>query len=194
MKVRLLLLLLALPFAAHLGAQAPAAERALPRKLAVVDFDRVVIENTEGIKARIQVEVFLKEWQKKSDEELAKQKELRDKQVQLGLSETEKASLAKKIGDIDINLTRIREDADKDLLIRRTEVFSPVVERARNILKSYGEEWNLAAILNDGALSDGPVLFSKEVVDITTEVIRRLNADIEKNPIKAAAAGGPAPR
>jgi Skp family chaperone for outer membrane proteins len=47
-------------------------------------------------------------------------------------------------------------------------------------VEAYAKELNLAVVVN--ATED--MLYASDVVDITTEIIRRVNADIVKNPAK----------
>ncbi|HEX4998474.1 MAG TPA: OmpH family outer membrane protein [Terriglobia bacterium] len=154
----------------------------MPRKMAVIDFDYAVLNNLDGIKAKNALDVRLKYWQDQADAESAKRKPLSDKVADSKTSETEKRALQAQISEIDIRLMRLREDAQKDLEAKRSELFAGVADQVKGTLKSYGEEQRLAVVLNDSGAADGPVLFRTGVADITSEIIRRVNAEIEKRP------------
>src|SRR5262245_24789951 len=128
MSYRLLLAVLLLSATSGYG-QTPAP---MPRRMAVIDFDRAVLSNTEGIKARGQLEVRLKFWQTKSDDLQAKRKELVDKRSKAGVSESEKTSLGNEIAAIDVEIKRNTEDAQRDIDTRRAALFSGIAERVKN--------------------------------------------------------------
>jgi Skp family chaperone for outer membrane proteins len=155
----------------------------MPRKMAVIDFDRAVLTNTEGVKARGQLEVRLKFWQDQSESLAAKLKALNDKLNQKDVSEAEKGNIRKEITEINLGITRNREDATRDIETRRSALFTDIAERVKSVLKTYSEEQGLAVVFNDTPVAPGPVIFKTDVADITSEIVRRVNADIEKNPI-----------
>jgi Skp family chaperone for outer membrane proteins len=172
-------------------AQAPAAATAMPRKMAVIDFDRAVLGNNEGIKARGQLESRMRYWQDQEDSLTKDRKALTDKQV-TALTDREKTDLVKDLSSLDLKIRRNREDASKDIESRRTTLFTSIADRVKRVLKEYGDEQNLAAVINDTPAMPGSVIFRSDVADITSEIIRRVNADIEKNPNKAPATPAPA--
>jgi Skp family chaperone for outer membrane proteins len=177
-----LLLSVALLSATSGYAQTPAP---MPRKIAIIDFDRAVLMNTDGIKARAQLEVQVKHWKDQEDSITAKLKPLNDRLNDPKLSETEKAAIRKQITEINLNLTRNGEDARHDIETRRTTLFTGIAERVKSVLKTYSEEQNLALVINDSASGpESPIIAKSEVADITSEIVRRVNADIEKNPAK----------
>lgn len=193
MRIILPLLFSVSSLAAGLHAQTPATPSPLPQRIAVLDFDQAVLLSDPGGKARAQLDLRFKYWQKENDDEAAKQKPLKDKLSQVGLSETEKAKIADQIKAIDIKVARLKEDAAKDIEARKAEYFSPVAERVKDVLKVYGDEQNLAVVMNDVEDVDGPVIVKTIVVDVTSEIIRRVNADVEKRPLKPAVAAAASP-
>jgi Skp family chaperone for outer membrane proteins len=169
-------------------AQTPAAAP-LPRKMGVIDFDRAVLNNNEGIKARTQLEVRVKYWQEQLDPLLAKLKAINDKAAE-ATNETEKANLRKQAAELEqVQIKRILEDRNKDIEERRGVLFKGIAERVKNVLKQYGDEQGYAVIANNTSTTPGPILIHSEVADVTSEIVRRVNADIEKNPAKVASAG-----
>jgi Skp family chaperone for outer membrane proteins len=73
-----------------------------------------------------------------------------------------------------------QQNAQSTLDDRQEELFRPIADRVHKIVEGYAKELNLAVVVN--ATED--MLYANDVVDITTEIIRRVNADILKNPAK----------
>ena len=64
--------------------------------------------------------------------------------------------------------------------LRKLVLFRPIADRVKKVVEAYAKELNLAVVVNETE----DMLFANDVVDITTEIIRRVNADIVKNPTK----------
>jgi Skp family chaperone for outer membrane proteins len=161
--------------------------------MAVIDFDRAVLSNNEGIKARGQLEARLKYWQDQSESLAKDRKVLTDKLAAISLTEREKTDLRRQVSEIDLKVSRNNEDARKDIDARKATLFTSIADRVKKVLKDYGDEQGLAVVINDTPAMDGAVIFRSEIADVTSEVIRRVNADIEKNPNKAPATPAAAP-
>jgi outer membrane protein len=172
-------------------AQAPAAAAAqanAPSRVAVIDFNRAVTENAEGKKAgdAFMAEIGKKqaEFTKLQGEIDAIQKDLQTKDA--ALSAQAKADMAKDIDRKQTQLTRMNDDAQKDVPELQSQLLGPVMDRAQKVIKSYADEVGLAVVF-DISNQNSSLIYWPDVADITTEVIRRIDADIAKNPPSAAA-------
>ena len=190
------LLLILLP--AALCAQAPAAPKpaaAAPAgepatKVGVVDFQKAVTENSEGKKAQDKFKTKFNEKQKEFEE---KQKTLTEIQSKLQtqdktLSDTAKADLNRQTERLNTDLQRMNDDAQKELEDFQQQLFRPIMERTQKVLAAYSSENAFAVVFDLSSQGQGGIVYSSEIADITTEIIRRVDADVAKNPIPAAAA------
>jgi Skp family chaperone for outer membrane proteins len=167
------------------AAGAPGAGR-----VAVVDFQRAVTENVEGKKAQ---EKFMGELNRRQKEFEDKQKTMTDAQTKLqtgdkALSDDAKANLAKQIEKLNTELQRMNDDAQKDLGDLQQQLFRPIAEKTQDVVKSYSEENGFAVVFD---ISQGnSIIYRQDVADITTEIIRRVDATPGK-PTAAPAATTP---
>src|SRR5207253_8612370 len=113
-----LVVLIGLLLPAALLAQAPApAAAAAAGKVAVMDFQKAVLENSDGKKAQ---EKFTAELNKRQKDFEDKQKVLTETQTKLQtgdktLNDATKADLAKQIDKLNTELQRMNDDAQKEL-------------------------------------------------------------------------------
>src|SRR5215510_8141657 len=186
-----LVVLIGLLLPAAVFAQAPAAGATASTgagRVAVVDFQRAVTENAEGKKAQ---ERFMAELNRRQKEFEDKQKTMTDAQTKLqtgdkALSETAKADLAKQIDKLNTELQRMNDDAQKDLGDLQQQLFRPIAEKAQEVVKNYSNE-NGFAVVFDLSSQANSIIYSQDVADITTEVIRRIDATPTKAPAAPAA-------
>ena len=189
MKKISLVVLMGLFLPAALSAQAPAAAAANPSgRVAVVDFQRAITENSDGKKAQ---EKFVAELTKRQKEFDDKQKSLTDAQTKLqtgdkALSDTAKADLAKTIDRLNTELQRMNDDAQKDLGDLQQQLFRPIAEKAQDAVKSYSTE-NGFAVVFDVSSQANSIIYRDDIADITTEIIRRIDTAAPKAPAAAPA-------
>jgi Skp family chaperone for outer membrane proteins len=177
-----MVLVLLLPAVAMAQAAAGTAS-----KVAVVDFNRVVTESADGKKA---VTEFSAEMSKLESGLQSLQKQIADDEEKLRtgqnvLSDAAKAELARKIDANNTKLTRDNEDAQKDAAAAQNRLFGPVAQLANSILQAYAKEAGYAVVF-DSSSQGSAIIFVNEVADITTEVIRRVDAAAEKTAAPAA--------
>ena len=198
-----LIVLIGLLLPAALLAQAPAAGSAAPAttpataantsggigagRVAVVDLQRAITENADGKKAQ---EKFMAEFNKKQQEFDAKQKALNEAQTKLqsgdkAMSDTAKADLAKQIDKMNTELQRMNDDAQKELPELQQTLFKPIAEKTQEVLKAYSNE-NGFAVVFDVSAQASSIVYVQDVADITTEIIRRIDA-APPTPAKPAA-------
>src|SRR5499426_1566404 len=189
-----LIVLIGLLLPAAVFAQAPAAGAAAAApgagRVAVVDFQRAVTENAEGKKAQ---EKFMEELNKRQKDFEEKQKTMTDAQTKLqtgdkALSDDAKATLSKQIEKLNTELSRMNDDAQKDLGDLQQQLFRPIAEKTQDVVKSYSEENGFAVVFD---ISQGnSIIYRQDIADITTEIIRRVDATPTK-PSAAPAATAP---
>ena len=153
-----------------------------PSAVGMINFQRAVSQNDEGMKA---AGAYTAEGQKLKDALLksqAKVTELQDQLTKGGptMTDTAKNTLMREIEKEKKVYELEQQNAQSSLDDRQEELFRPIADRVHKIVEVYAKELNLAVVVN--ATED--MLYASDVVDITTEIIRRVNADIVKNPAK----------
>lgn len=154
----------------------------VPSAVGMINFQRAVTQNDEGVKAASTYTAEgtkLAEGLKKSQ---AKVQDLQDKLTKSGptMTDAEKNSLIREIDKEKKVYDLEQQNAQSSLDDRQEELFRPVADRVRKVVEAYAKELNLALVVN--ATDD--MLYANDVADITTEIIRRVNVDIAKNPAK----------
>jgi Skp family chaperone for outer membrane proteins len=188
-----LVIVIGLLLPAAVFAQAPAAGAPGAGRVAVVDFQKAVTENSEGKKAQ---ERFMAELNRRQKEFEDKQKTMTDAQTKLqtgdkALSDTAKADLAKTVDKLNTELQRMNDDAQKDLGDLQQQLFRPIAEKTQDVLKTYSNENGFAVVFD---ISQGnSILYWQDVADITTEIIRRVDSSPAKPTAAPPAAAPKAP-
>jgi outer membrane protein len=146
-------------------------------KVAVVDFERAVVESAEGKKAAAQFNAKFEEHRTKIE---AKQKELEDMQNRLttqqrALSEVAIADLNRDIQRGQTDLTRLNEDAQRELGTYREELLRPISDAAARILQAYATEQSFTMIF-DLSNPQSNIVYASDTLDVTAELIRRIDA------------------
>lgn len=154
-------------------------------QIGVVDFARVVRESALGVKASEALQVTFDE---RRGELEALQADLAVLQERLQtqervLSQSAIAELNREIQDKTTQLGRDQEDAERELQARQQELIAPVVEVAGAVLDAYGREEGYTIIL-DGSNPQAGIIFVEELIDITTEIIRIMDAAEAGEPDK----------
>src|SRR5213592_2996665 len=162
-------------------------------RVAVVDFQKAVVENTEGKKAQ---ERFMAEVNKRQKDFEGKQKSLTDAQNKLQtqaqvLTDTVKGDLNRQIDKLNTELQRMNDDAQKDLGDLQQQLFRPIMEQTQKVLQAYAAE-NGFAVVFDVSSQANSIIYVQDVADITAEIIRRVDANVAKAPAAAPAAPKPA--
>jgi outer membrane protein len=170
---------------------APVIARAQLSTVAVVDFERAVVESGEGKKSSEKFEALVKAKQAEIEK---KQKELEDQQrkLQAGartLSDTAKADLQRDIDRGTRELQRANEDAEKELQMTRDELLRPIAERATAILNAMAAEQGYTMVI-DLSNPESNVIWFNEKNNITSELVKRIDA---LTPKEAAAPAGAKP-
>ena len=183
-RASLIVSMLLMPVA--LIAQAPPAGS----KIAVIDMQRAMTETTEGKK--VQAELMAQVAKRQAEFE-SKQKALEDMQTKLrtqdkALSDTARVDLTRQIEQGTTELERLNQDAQRDLTALQQKLLEPIYQRTGRILNAYASEAGFAVVF-DVSVQGSNVVYANDTADITTEVIRRVDADVSK---PAAAPAKPA--
>src|SRR5438128_5279021 len=162
-------------------------------RVAVVDFEKAIVESVEGKKSS---DKFNSTLQAKQAEGEKRQKELEDAQRKLQtqertLSDTAKANLQKDIERRTTELQRYNEDAQKELQSLRDELLRPIAERASAILNAMAVEQGYTLIVDVSNPQNNVVWFNPKN-DMTAELTRRIDAEMAKSS-EAKPAGSAAP-
>ncbi len=158
-------------------------------RVAVVDFQKAITENAEGKKAQEKFVAEVTTRQKKFEEA---QKGLTDAQNQLqtqdkALSDAAKLELNRKIDKMSTDLQRMNDDFQKELADKQQEYFRPIADRAQKVLQAYSAENGFGVVFDLSSQANSIVHWS-DVADITTEIIRRVDAEALKAPAPSATA------
>jgi Skp family chaperone for outer membrane proteins len=164
------------------GAAAFAQTPAAPTGVGLINFQRAIEQNDEGVKA---AGVYRQEVEKLKSKLDVSQKEITDLQKKLDdsaktLTDSEKNSALREIDKKQKVFDVDRQDAQNTADDKQDELFRPVADRVKKVVEAYAKELNLAVVVN---ISED-MIYANDVVDISTEIIRRVNADIAKNPAK----------
>jgi Skp family chaperone for outer membrane proteins len=152
--------------------------RAQLSKVAVVDFERAVVESVEGKKSS---EKFNSTLQARQTDIEKRQKELDDQQKKLQtgartLNDTAKAEIQRDIDRRTTELQRLNEDAQKDLQTLRDELLRPIAERATAILQKMAVEGEYTLIADVSNPQNNVVWFNPKN-DLTADLIKRIDAE-----------------
>ena len=169
--------------------------RAQLSNIAVVDFERAVVESAEGKKSS---DKFNATVQAKQADLEKKQREIEDlqKKLQAGtrtLSDSAKADIQRDIDRRNTELQRVNEDAQKEMQALRDELLRPIAQVATQILNAMAAEQGYTLVI-DSSNPENNLVFVNPKNDITAELVKRINAATPKEPPKPATAAPATPK
>ena len=169
--------------------------RAQLSNIAVVDFERAVVESAEGKKSS---DKFNASVQAKQADLEKKQREIEDlqKKLQAGtrtLSDSAKADIQRDIDRRNTELQRVNEDAQKEMQALRDELLRPIAQVATQILNGMAAEQGYTLVI-DSSNPENNLVFVNPKNDITAELVKRINAATPKEPPKPATAAPATPK
>lgn len=175
--------LLAGAFLLQGGFQALAAQETAV-KIAVVDLDRVFVLSEPGKALQAKLEKFQKDVQAEGERlnEAANDVRKRASEGGQSLSEEKLAELQKEHEDKQIAIRRFRDDKQREGEKMKNEGLRQIEVQLEPVFKSLREERDYDIILNN---VPGIVVMSTQKVDITDEIVKRLNESVG-----AAGSGG----
>ncbi len=121
-----------------------------------------------------------------------KQKSLSDAQNKLQtqgkvLGEAATGDLNRQIEKLNTELQRMNDDAQKDLGDLQQQLLRPIADRTQKVLQAYSLESGFSVVF-DVSSQASSIVYVEPVADITTEIIRRVDAEMAKAPTPPAAA------
>jgi Skp family chaperone for outer membrane proteins len=148
--------------------------------VAVIDFDRAISEAPGGKEAITKITEFQNEQIK---EITTKQREADDIENRLRvqgptLSEAARTQLTKNLDTTRTSIQTLQEQAQKKLAEMRQELLTPVEQKTAKALSTYAEERGVKIVLDASVLQSG-LVYVNPTADITTEIIRRIAADLQ---------------
>lgn len=155
------------------GASSLAAQQAAP-KIAVVNLDEVVAKSQAGQELKAKLEKFQNDAQAQADK-LAKEANDLQKRISDGsqsLSEDTLADLQKQLEDKTVEMRRFRDDKQREGQDIQNKGLDKVEKQLGPIFNAIRQEGGYDLILNK---VPGVVVSASDRIDITAEVIDRLN-------------------
>ena len=162
---------------------APAVVPAGGSKVAVIDVQRAIAENANGKKAIAELNSF---GQKKQSELEGLQKKIDEMTNRLKtgagvMNDESKVTLQRQIDRDTTQLQRDTDDAQKALQDLQNKLLAPIYQLTQKVLEQYATEMGFAVVF-DSSSQASSIVHVDPIADITTEIIRRIDAEIAKTP------------
>jgi outer membrane protein len=157
-------------------ASAPAGTGAPPGTIGIINSQRLALESAPGKEAYGR----LKKLSDQKKEELDKaEKEARDLVQKLNdqgasMPEDKREALSKQADDKQKAWKRMQEDAQRDLQEAERKEMGALENRIGPIVKDYFKEKHYSLVLDARA----GIIYADEVVDLTDEVLKRINTTV----------------
>ena len=157
-----------------LGAAAPANAQGA-QKIGVIDVNRIMTDSARGkaVLAGIEKLQADRSAQLKTLNEELTEMQKRFQEGRLSLAEDKLAELQGQIEEKDRAFKRAREDAERDVQKRRADEIEKIESAVFPIINTLGKEGSYTMIFNK---FQSGLVYADETVDITDEVIKRLDA------------------
>ena len=146
-------------------------------KIGVLNVFRVIAECADGKQAN---EDYQRKFEARREELAKKQRELQELQQQLQsqsrtLNDESRAALSKSVDAKTTELKRSQEDSDKEFTELRNQIFNRIGNKLGPIVQQYAKEYGYTFIL-DSSTQANQVVYSDPSIEITDDVIKRLDA------------------
>lgn len=143
-------------------------------RVAIVDMDRVLNESKEAKIKKAELEKLKNEKKKSLDTQRANltkiESNLKQKKVSPDSKEADEFRAQAR------DFTKKAQDAEEDLKRRYLTSTKNLIDKAQVIISKHSKANNINLVLEHGKDQKGAVLYSSNVLDITDEVIKQLNA------------------
>jgi Skp family chaperone for outer membrane proteins len=157
--------------------------------VAVVDVDRAV-EETAGKAALAQINEFAAQ-QKDAIDKKAKEAEALETRLRVqdrALSTAARDQLAKNLADAQAAVEKMSDEAQKKLDEMSQNLLGPAQQKTIEAINNYANQNSIKVVFDRSILRNG-LVYVNDTADITTEIIRRIAANLENpNQNKDAAA------
>jgi len=156
--------------------------------VAVVDFQRAVAETPEGKAAIAKLTTFGNEQQTEINKKIKEADELESRiKAQDNLrSEAARTQLTRDLNAARANIQSMGQDAQDKMDQMEQQFLRPVQVKAATAIRGYASEHGLKIVLDASVLQDG-LFYVHDTADITSEIIRRIAAEINKSDTQHAA-------
>lgn len=174
-----------------LGATLLFAQASNASRVGVINMQTAILESVEGKKA---ADTLKTKYDAKAAELEKKKKEIDDltgelKKQEKNLSEEAQTQKSKVIDAKQKELTRAGEDASNEFKQLQDEAINTIGNKILRVIQSYAAEQNYSLVI-DSSSAQGGVLYFSPTTDITTEIIRRFDA--QSSPAAAPKPAAPA--
>lgn len=152
---------------------APAAAQEI--KVAIIDTQQILLNSETGKAALADLEQLRETKEAEGQTKQEEAQALRDQLTQgrLSLAEDKIAELEEQLQEKLVELRRFQEDANNELNSQREKVLAGVDRQVMPIIAAIGEEQGYSLIFRK---FESGLVFASDEVDITQEVIARLDA------------------
>ena len=155
-------------------------------KIAVIDMERAIVQSVDGKKAEA---AFTARFEALRKDIEAKQKHIEDQQNKLKtqerlLSDTVKADIAKDVTRSQTELSRIQEDAQKELDTLRSDLMRPIAQVAETVVNNFAKEQGFTLVIDSSNPQNTSILFVSPNVDLTDAIIKLIDAELAKAATK----------
>lgn len=153
----------------------PAAAQETSLKIAILDTEQILTASDTGKKALEELTALRQQKESEGQALQAEAEELRNRLAEgrLSLSEDRIASMEQELEDKAIALRRFQDDANRQLQKKRDEVLAAIDRKVMPIINEFGNEQGYDLIFRK---FESGLIFADEGVDVTEEIIRRLDA------------------
>jgi outer membrane protein len=169
------------------AAAAPAASAAVPRppsaactKVAIIDFLRALTESDPGKKAQATFDKDIAPETAKM-EKLAKEISDLQTKIQNAKTDAEKSTLNKELQDKGRDGQRIQEDASRLSDELKDKLLPPIAKMVNTAVDEYAKT-NCLAVVWDPTTDPSNIVYANTSLDITSEIMRSVNAAYAKDP------------
>jgi outer membrane protein len=165
---------------------APASAQAL--KVAVINTEQVLLESETGKAALAELRQVREAKEAEGQALQTEAEDLRKRLTEgrLSLAEDKIAQLEQQLEEKGIALRRFQDDASRELNKRRDEVLAGIDRKVLPIINQVGQEQGYSLIFRK---FESGLVFASEEIDITGEIIRRLDAQASAAAAPGAGSG-----
>lgn len=158
-------------------------------KIGIVDMERAIVQSVDGKKSEATFTTKFEEYRKSIE---TRQKDLDTAQTKLRtqerlLGDGPKAELTRDITRRQTDLTRLQEDAQKELDTLRADLMRPIATVAEGVLNKYSADNNFTLIIDTSNPNNTSILWFNPKAEVTDAIIKLIDAELAKAPAAPAA-------
>jgi len=155
--------------------------------VAVVDFQRAIAETPEGKSAITKLSTFGTEQQVAIEQKVkaASDLESRIRTQDSVRSDAARAQMARELDAARAEIQTMQQNAQDKFDQMEEQLLRPVQVKTATAVRSYATEHGVKIVLDASVLQDG-LFYVHDTADITSEIIRRIAADLNKSDAQTA--------